>query len=229
MFLSWLKGRAKDAVSGPSRIDDLEKTLRGMAAFKDLSDDIIAGLSGQMEPMRVKKGTVVIRQGDEGDFFYAIVEGKAVVTRQDGGGTTKLAELGPGVGFGDEALVSCANRNATVTMAEDGLLLRLSRERFDELLKAPRLKWFSAAEARHEVAAGAQWLDVRTEEEHLWRSFHESLCIPLARIREGAATLDKAKLYVCYCETGRQSATAAFLLTQMGCRAAVLRGGLRKC
>jgi len=42
-----------------------------------------------------------------------------------------------------------------------------------------------------------------------------------------AVKLDKAKLHICFCENGRLSATAAFLLSQMGYRVAVLRGGLR--
>lgn len=234
MFLSWLKGRGKSVGAGAACVDDLGKTLRGMSVFKDLSDDTITELCTQMESMAVKKGTVVIRQGDEGDYFYAIVHGKAEVTRREGGGQAssgggvRVAVLTAGMGFGDEALVSCANRNATVTMVEDGVLLRLSRVHFDDLLKAPRLRWLSGVEGRSEVARGAQWLDVRAEDEHLWRSLQGSPCIPLENIRAGAASLDKAKLYVCYCETGRQSATAAFLLTQMGYRAAVLRGGLRQ-
>ena len=38
--------------------------------------------------------------------------------------------------------------------------------------------------------------------------------------------LDKETLYICYCERARLSATAAFLLSQMGYEVAVLQGGL---
>ena len=62
---------------------------------------------------RLQPGDVVIKQGDEGDYFYVIVKGRCVVTREtplnkEG---IKLAELGIGDTFGEEALIS--ERSAT--------------------------------------------------------------------------------------------------------------------
>ena len=39
--------------------------------------------------------------------------------------------------------------------------------------------------------------------------------------------IDKAKEYVAYCDNGRQSSTAAFLLVQSGFKVEVMRGGLK--
>ena len=62
---------------------------------------------------------MVIKQGDEGDFFYAIVQGKCLVTRESplNQKGIKLAELGVGETFGEEALIAEAKRNATITMS----------------------------------------------------------------------------------------------------------------
>ena len=48
-----------------------------------------------------------------------------------------LAELKGGDAFGEEALVSEARRNATVTAVRDGELLRLGKAHFTELLREP--------------------------------------------------------------------------------------------
>ena len=263
-FLKRMMGREGGGVAaGDAQVAEWPSRLKEMDVFRDLPDDSIAEMCARMEPVPVKKGEVIIREGEEGDYYYAIVEGSAQVTRkaqsapeESAGDAAQddtllmaakgkrqkaakpkpqpqsricdLAILKKGMGFGEEALLSNAKRNATVTMQENGMLMRVSKSDFDELLKAPKLRWLSAVEAKREIAGGAKWLDVRTEREHQWGSLGDSLCIPLQDIRDRSAMLSRDTLYICYCETGRLSATAAFLLVQMGFRAAVLRGGLRR-
>ena len=48
-----------------------------------------------------------------------------------------------------------------------------------------------------------------------------------AEIKDIVTQLDKAASLVCYCQTGRVSASAAYLLWQFGYKVAVRRGGLR--
>jgi rhodanese-related sulfurtransferase len=138
-----------------------------------------------------------------------------------------LAELKSGDAFGEEALVSEAKRNATVVMTTEGELLRLSRRDFDELLKQPLLQRISYPQARERVARGALWLDVRYPSEYQYDKLPGAINIPLAEIRNAARVLDKGREYVVYCQSGRRSAAAAFLLAQRGFRAFVLDGGLR--
>ena len=77
-----------------------------------------------------------------------------------------LAELEVGACFGEEALLSDRPRNATVTLIEDGVVLRLDRQDFFALLKAPVVDEVSLGEASRLLAAGAQWLDVRLQDEY---------------------------------------------------------------
>src|SRR5438034_188865 len=137
-----------------------------------------------------------------------------------------LADLKSGDAFGEEALVSEARRNATVTMKTDGALLRLSRKDFAELLREPLLHRLSAEEARDKIARGAQWVDVRYPSEYQYDKLAGAINIPLSEIRNAFGVLDKGKEYVLYCQSGRRSAAAAFLLAQRGYRAFVLSGGL---
>ena len=91
-------------------------------------------------PPKVRAGEVVVREGESGDRYFVIETGRCEVERTVGGAHIKLAQLKPGDGFGEEALVSGAKRNATVTMLTDGALLELAKTDFDELLKQPLLQ-----------------------------------------------------------------------------------------
>lgn len=180
----------------------------------------------RLERVDVKRGDVVIEQGAAGDYYYLIQRGRCRVTRTIGGAPVELAELGEGDGFGEEALVSEAARNATVVMKTDGVLRRLAKVDFVSLLKEPLLLRVGAHEAQRRVASGAVWLDVRFPAEFQHDGIHGAINIPLNEIRQAAATLGQGREYVVYCQTGRRSAAAAFLLSQRGVRACVLEGGL---
>ena len=138
----------------------------------------------------------------------------------------KIAQLKAGDSFGEEALISEGNRNATVTMLTDGMLLRLAKSDFDELLRKPLLKEVDLGEARARAARGGQWLDVRYPSEYQQDKVPGALNIPLSEIRNAASILDSRREYVVYCQTGRRSSAAAFLFAQRGFNAAVLAGGL---
>lgn len=182
----------------------------------------------RLQEMPVKAGQAVISQGDDGDFYYIISRGRCKVTRESANGASvTLAQLSDGDAFGEEALLSDSKRNASITMETDGLLMRLSKVDFEELLKEPMLSEVELEEAKVMVAQGAVLMDVRMESEHKAGSIKGSLNVPLFMLRLKADSLDKTKTYVCYCETGRRSSAAAFLLSEQGFESVVLKGGLQ--
>jgi rhodanese-related sulfurtransferase len=182
----------------------------------------------RMQQVNYNAGDTVIKQGDDGDFFYVIIKGTCTVTREtplnkDG---IKLAELLVGDTFGEEALISETTRNATVTMLTDGSLMRLGKDDFNNLLNEPMSDWVDYNEAREIVASGGHWLDVRLPSE--FEAFHEdgAINIPLYFIRLKLNTLDPGKTYVLCCDTGRRSSAGTFILNERGFDTWVLRGGL---
>jgi len=208
--------------------DDWMTTLLQTKAFHRIPPANIQAIFLRMQRVPYKAGEVVIKQGDEGDFFYAVVIGKCVVMREtplnkEG---IKLAELTIGDTFGEEALIAEAKRNATVTMATDGVLMRLNKQDFRELMNEPLLQWVSYEQARDIVAKGGKWLDVRLPSEHQNLSIDDSLNIPLYFIRLKISALDRNIPYVVYCDTGRRSSAAAYILVERGFDAYVLTGGL---
>lgn len=184
----------------------------------------------RMISITVSAGQVIIQQGGEGDYYYLIQSGSAVVSRVLDASQPAiiLAELNEGSAFGEEALVSDNKRNATVTMKTDGELLRLNKQDFVELLKAPLITQISLAGAQDKVAAGSIWADVRLPSEYKYNHIEGAINLPLNEIRQLASRLDKNKEYVLYCQTGRRSSAAAFVLAQCGVKAIVLAGGTRQ-
>jgi CRP-like cAMP-binding protein len=208
--------------------DDWMTTLLQTKAFHRIPPANIQAIFMRLERVPFKAGQVVIKQNDEGDFFYIIVSGKCIVTREtplnrDG---IKLAELGVGDTFGEEALIAEAKRNATVTMTSDGVLMRLNKQDFRELMNEPLLQWVSNDQAREIITKGGRWLDVRLPSEHQNLSIEGSLNIPLYFIRLKLSALDRNIPYVVYCDTGRRSSAAAYILVERGFDAYVLTGGL---
>lgn len=186
----------------------------------------ISALLQRIEAVAVWSGDVIIREGDEGDYYYLIDSGRAQVTRHVGGVDMPLADLKAGDVFGEEALVSGARRNATVTMKSNGVLLRLGRQDFLSLLQEPLLHKLNYEQARQAVAEGAVWLDVRHPPEYRYDKLPGAMNVPLNDIRNAIGVLDRGKRYIAYCQSGRRSSVAAFILAQAGYDVQVLDGGL---
>jgi len=181
----------------------------------------------RFERVKTAPGETVIREGDQGDYYFVVESGRFSVERLVGGAKVLLAELKSGDAFGEEALVSEAKRNATVTSLGEGELLRLGRTHFDELLREPLLRRVAFAEAAEKVRRGALWLDVRYPSEYQYDKLPGAINVPLAEVRNMFAVLDRSREYVAYCQSGRRSAAAAFLFAQRGFKVWLLEGGLR--
>ena len=223
---STLKGQAApDDARVVAGAFELGKLRSG--AFAQLPSAHIDELLKRFDRVKTGPGQTVIREGDEGDYYYVVESGRFKVERLVGGAKVLLAELKSGDAFGEEALVSEAKRNATVTSLGDGELLRLARTHFDELLREPLLRRISYDEATKRVGRGALWLDVRYPSEYQYDKLPGAINVPLAEVRNMFAVLDRSREYVAYCQSGRRSAAAAFLFAQRGFKVWLLDGGLR--
>ncbi len=209
------------------KVDWMTKMLHS-EIFHRIPPSNIQKVFMRMEACLQKANDTVIKQGDEGDFYYFIKEGRVQITQTAlSGETVKLAELEAGSGFGEEALISDNKRNATVTMLTDGVLMRLSKPDFVELMKAPVVQSVDHETMQKMVKDGAVLLDVRLESEYQNDHLAESLNFPLAQLRDKARELGKETSYIAICDTGRRSSSAAYLLSERGYQCSYLEGGLR--
>ena len=162
-------------------------------------------------------GDEIIREGEEGSECFVIKTGKALVTRNDNNKPETLAALGQGSLFGEDALISNMPRNATVTMSSNGVLMSLTKDDFDTLLKAPVLEFVTAADLASlidEGDTGTVLLDVRQQREASLNPIARAKCIPLGVLRSQLPSLSRSFQYV-ICGAGRAEA-AAYILTEAG-------------
>ncbi|MBA3398744.1 MAG: MFS transporter [Acidimicrobiia bacterium] len=122
---SWQRLRGLDRSIGV-RDDDID-LLHQVAMLNVLPLPAIEQLARGLEPVEVPAGHVVFQQGDVGDHYYVIESGDAEVV----GDGQVVAALGPGVGFGEIALLRRIRRTATVRATSD---LRLRALRSDGFL-----------------------------------------------------------------------------------------------
>lgn len=189
----------------------------------------IQAMFQRIQSIPVQKDKVIIKQGDKGDYYYIIKSGSCRVIRnaaETGNKELKIADIDAGNGFGEEALISDVPRNATVIMNTDGMLMRLAKDDFVELLKEPVLKSVNYSDAEAMVKEGAIWLDVRLLSEHQNKKIPGSVNIPLFLLRLNADKLSDKHKYIVYCDTGSRSASATFILNERGYDAYLLEGGL---
>lgn len=232
MLLTWDQSRGYDVGeigAPPGDHEDWMAHLLQAPLFRSIAPTNIQAVFESLEAVDYASGECVVRQGDEGEYFYVVREGRCDVMR-----TTRLrpkgvhvAELGPGDTFGEEALIASVPRTANVTMRTAGTLMRLSKRDFLALLREPVLWKLDYTEAlRHVLEGVAVWLDVRMPSEHQACRLPHSENIPLITLRMRLKSLDDAPEYVVYCDTGRRSAVASYILAERGFRAPLLTGGL---
>lgn len=214
---------ADDDTSG-----DWMARLLQMPTFQSVPPANLQAMFMRMEQVNYEAGHVVVRQGEAGDYFYVVIEGRCVVTREvPNGKPVRLAELESGSCFGEEALISESPRNATVTLLTYGKLTRLSKSDFRALLNEPLARKIKFAEAKTLVESGqAKWLDVRMPTEVAAAPLAGALNIPLFMLRMKLNLLDPHSRYVAVCDSGRRSSVAVFVLGQKGYDICMVEGGL---
>ena len=196
-------------------------------AFHKMPTGNIERMFQRFEEVTLKAGDTVIREGDAADYFYVIKDGAASVAKYLDGVESVVAYLVRGDCFGEDALLSNTNRNATVKMMQDGRLMRLGKKAFEDVLKPPVVDWLTPGQASLLARQGATVVDVRLPAEHEQRAIKGSINIPLFRLREDASEqFDKKGKFIVYCNTGERSSAAAFILTKLGFTAYALQGGL---
>jgi len=199
--------------------------------FSQIPPGKIQALFTRFAEREVELGETVIREGDTAETFYVIKEGKAMITRSDGGREQTLAALGAGQFFGEDALIAQSPRNATVTMTSDGTLMCLDQDAFRELLQETVIQQVTHAQMREMMEDGDKacvHLDVRLPMEFKHDRKPGARNIPLGELRRQLRQLEKEFVYVVSCDGGGRSQLGCYLLNEAGFEAYALEQSPRE-
>jgi MFS family permease len=100
--------------------------LRATPLFGALPGPALETVAREARRHEAAAGEVVVREGDPGSEYFAVISGSLVVSR-DG---VDLSALGRGDAFGEIALIREVPRTATVRATTDSVLLAVDREPF---------------------------------------------------------------------------------------------------
>lgn len=209
--------------------DDWMSALLQSHIFVAVPPANIQKMFALFEEVNVKAGQSIFRQGEPGDYFYAIKSGTCqVLRRMSSDGNLKdvvLAELHVGDVFGEDALIGDAPRNATIVMAKDGALMRIGKEDFQSLMSDPVIREISYEDLTRRLQDPAQQtdlVDVRLPLEYKQGHLPGARSLPLHSLRTTINDLDEGVTYVTTCDGGRRASLAAYILSQNGFDALVL-------
>ncbi|HEY74500.1 MAG TPA: cyclic nucleotide-binding domain-containing protein [Thermoflexia bacterium] len=115
-----------------------QKDIEGffLSLLSDLEEDDLRELAEAAEVRFLPPGTVICREGDEGDAVYAIVEGELEILQQlDDENERHLHYTGPGEFVGEMAILKQGARSATVRTSQPTTIIEIGRESFMKVLK----------------------------------------------------------------------------------------------
>lgn len=121
--------------------------LRSLPHFAELPAPALETLADALVRVDIVPGQVIIRQGDEGDRFYAIADGTVAITVNG----QEVGRRGRGQGVGEVALLRRVPRTATVTALSPVTLLALDAATFLNTVAG------HAPTRRRAVQAGSNW------------------------------------------------------------------------
>lgn len=96
---------------------------------------VVAGL---LHERRYEKGEVIFDQGEDSQALYVVISGQVLICRQGEPETGKVAEIGPGLAFGEPAILGGYRRSAQARAAQACVLQTLSRSDFEGLVESHR-------------------------------------------------------------------------------------------
>ena len=112
----------------PASVTELSR----IGLLAELPGELLTKLAHRMRREEVGPGQPLLREGDEGDRFYVVLNGLLSVTQNDRG---LRRILKPGDYFGEVALAMDLPRTASVSPMTLSRVASCDRETFDEFIR----------------------------------------------------------------------------------------------
>ena len=108
--------------------------LRHYNYFSLLSDNALEAMASKLSTLNFPAGSVVTKEGDEGDFFYFVKEGRLEIHKKGRSGDVYLSSVGSGRGFGEISLLTYAARSTSVHAVTEVVLYALPKPDFEAII-----------------------------------------------------------------------------------------------
>ncbi|EKF73344.1 cAMP-dependent protein kinase regulatory chain [Alcanivorax hongdengensis A-11-3] len=228
LLMTWTQAAESMLDDGDDESErDWMDALLSSELFSSVPPAMIHSLFVKFEARDVQLGETIVTEGDDGDTFFVIKQGKAMVTRSKGAKQETLAALSAGRFFGEDALISDSPRNATITMTSDGVIMCLGKNDFQAILQDSVIRHISEDELDTmvlEADTACILVDVRLPMEFRHDRTPGARNLPLNELRRAVHDLEKDFFYV-VCGDGRRSELGAYILSEAGLTAYVLDRG----
>lgn len=113
----------------------LSKDLKTYNYFSGLSDAAFEDLSEKIRPVTFSAGSMIIKEGEEGETFYFVKEGRVEILKMGRGGKEiLLSVIGKGRGLGEKSLLTYAARSTSVRALTDVVLYSLHKSDFEDIV-----------------------------------------------------------------------------------------------
>ena len=122
----FMRGERAEAIPPAALAAELQRN----DVLREIGADRLAELLAAAETMVFGAGETVIREGDDGDYFYHVYSGEVHVLKQG----QVIARLRAGDFFGEISLVTGEKINATVVAESESVLILVSSARFKQVI-----------------------------------------------------------------------------------------------
>lgn len=115
----------------------MSSTLRNVSAFQGMTTDQLTCAVEDLTEQEYEENEVIFHQGDEGDEFFIISSGNALVfiNDEDGNPTVEVNRMTEKQSFGELALRGDGTRSATIKAGKGGaMLLKMTKGCFDSIM-----------------------------------------------------------------------------------------------
>lgn len=167
-------------VSERLREQQLSQVLQRL--FGPLDDAVERQIRRQVDWLELEPGEILFRQADPGDALYALIDGRMAAFSEGDAGPVFLNEILPGETIGEIAIVTGADRSATVKATKRSLLVRLARSDFDTIAELHPIVYKAFAQVL------VAWLQRGHDHKYLQREARE---IALIAHRDDPETMER--------------------------------------
>lgn len=110
-------------------IEDRKKIISNIELLKLLNEDEINSIASNIKIKLFNRDEIIIKEGDEGDSMFILVEGLLnVFVKNKDGLDIYVGNLIPGDFFGEMSLLTGELRSATVKAKSDSLIFEINKE-----------------------------------------------------------------------------------------------------